>query len=111
MVKATPTKSRTPFYGILLLLAVAGAGGIYYSVTSGKPKPIELPKGTPLPTAEGYLRGDPNAAITIIEFADFECPGCGQFATVTEPASEWAPAPGPRLSRERPRPRNGPSAT
>ena len=57
MVKATPTKSRTPFYGILLLLAVAGAGGIYYSVTSGKPKPIELPKGTPLPTAEGYLRG------------------------------------------------------
>ena len=85
MVKATPTKSRAPFYGILLLLVVAGAGGIFYSVTGGKPKPIELPKGTPLPKAEGYLRGNPDAAITIIEFADFECPGCGQFATVTEP--------------------------
>ena len=30
MVKATPTKSRTPFYGLLLLLAVAGGAGIWY---------------------------------------------------------------------------------
>jgi len=85
VVKATPTKSRTPFYGVLLLLALAGAGGIWYSINGAKQKPIELAKGTPLPKAEGYLRGDPNAAVTIIEFADFECPGCGQFANVTEP--------------------------
>ena len=84
MVKATPTKSRTPFYGLLLLLVAAGTGGILYSMNS-KPAPIELPKGTPLPKAEGYLRGDSSAPVSIIEFADFECPGCGQFATVTEP--------------------------
>jgi protein-disulfide isomerase len=29
--------------------------------------------------------GNPTAPVEIIEFADFECPGCGQFATVTEP--------------------------
>ena len=85
MVKATPTKSRTPFYGVLLLLALAGAGGIWYSINGAKQKPIELAKGTPLPKAEGYLRGDPNAPVTIIEFADFECPGCGQYANITEP--------------------------
>jgi protein-disulfide isomerase len=29
--------------------------------------------------------GRPDAPVKIIEFADFECPGCAQFATVTEP--------------------------
>ena len=85
MVKATPTKSRTPFIAVLLLLIAAGGGGIWYAITGAKPKPITLAPGTPLPTAEGYLRGDPKAPITIVEFADFECPGCGSFAAVTEP--------------------------
>lgn len=85
MVKATPTKSRTPFYVLLLAIAAAAGGGIWYSMTGGKPEPITLAPGTPLPKAEGYLRGDPNAPVTIIEFGDFECPACGQFAAVTEP--------------------------
>ena len=29
--------------------------------------------------------GSPSAPIEVLEFADFECPGCGQFATLTEP--------------------------
>ena len=85
MVKATPTKSRTPFYVLLLVILAASGGGIWYSITNAKTAPITLAPGTPLPKAEGYLRGDPNAAITIIEFGDFECPACGQFASVTEP--------------------------
>lgn len=86
MVKATPTKSRTPFYGLLLLLAVAGGAGIWYSMMA-KPKPISLDESltASLPAAEGYLRGNPNAPVTIMEFADFECPGCGQFATLEGP--------------------------
>ena len=35
--------------------------------------------------AQGYTLGNPDAPVQIIEFADFECPGCAQFATVTEP--------------------------
>jgi protein-disulfide isomerase len=35
--------------------------------------------------AEGYLLGSPNAPVEVIEFADFECPACGQYATITEP--------------------------
>ncbi|MCC6245281.1 MAG: DsbA family protein [Gemmatimonadaceae bacterium] len=86
MAKATPTKSRAPFYGVLLVLAAAGGAGIWYSMQN-KPKPIVLDESVTanLPPAEGYLYGKPDAPITIMEFADFECPGCGQFATLEGP--------------------------
>lgn len=86
MVKATPTKSRSPFYGVLAILAVAGGAGIWYAIQS-RPKPIVLDESlvANLPKAEGYLRGNPDAPVTIMEFADFECGGCAQFATLEEP--------------------------
>ncbi len=84
-MKASPKKkSNTGFLAIIGLVIVAGGAGIWTTMQN-KPKPIELAPGTPLPAAEGYLRGDPNAPITIMEFADFECPGCGQFATLQGP--------------------------
>lgn len=84
MVKATKKKSNGAFLPIVLLVLAVGGGAIFYKIQS-KPKPIELAPGTPLPTAEGHLRGNPNAPITIMEFADFECPGCGQFAALQGP--------------------------
>ena len=35
--------------------------------------------------AEGHVLGSPTAPVEVLEFADFECPSCAQFATVTEP--------------------------
>lgn len=32
-----------------------------------------------------HFKGDPDAQITIIEFADFQCPFCGRFFAQTEP--------------------------
>ncbi len=40
--------------------------------------------------ATGVERGDPNAPITIMEFGDFQCPACQQFATLVKPQLDLA---------------------
>ena len=40
--------------------------------------------------ATGVERGDPNAPITILEFGDFQCPACQQFATFVKPEIDMA---------------------
>jgi len=36
--------------------------------------------------AQGITRGDPDAPITIVEFGDYQCPGCAGFASLVEPS-------------------------
>lgn len=85
MATVTPKKKSGLFLPAVVALLAIGAGAIYWQVASNKPKPITLAASTPLPKADGYLRGNPDAPVTIIEFADFECPGCANFATLQEP--------------------------
>lgn len=40
--------------------------------------------------AQGMVLGDPAAPVTIYEFGDYQCPGCGQFALQTKPLIETA---------------------
>ena len=85
MAKIAPAKSRTPFYILIAVVLVVGAVGIWYTMKGNEQVPITLAPGTTLPPASGYVRGDSTLPVSIIEFADFECPGCGQFATLQEP--------------------------
>lgn len=78
----------TGFYYVLAAIAVVGASILGYTLLR---KPA-MPVGTEVTfdpatsgPARGYTLGNPDAPVKIIEFADFECPGCAQFATVTEP--------------------------
>lgn len=85
MAKVTPKKkSNTGFIAVVVVVLAAGGAGLWATMQN-RPAPIELPSGAPAMKAEGYLRGNPNAPVSIIEFADFECPGCGQFATLQGP--------------------------
>lgn len=74
------------FYIALGAVALVGIAVIAW-VMSRQQEPMgpgPVPVGTPL-AAEGYVLGDTSAPVEITEFADFQCPACAHFATVTQP--------------------------
>ena len=88
--QARGASSRRGFFLALLVVAVMGVGAITWAMQRGRAaaRPIEVPVAVANPNAprpEGYVLGRADAPVEIVEYADFECPGCGQFATVTEP--------------------------
>ncbi|MGH7654894.1 MAG: DsbA family protein [Gemmatimonadaceae bacterium] len=73
------------FVGAIVLVALAGVAGLGYALSHRGPNVIivdpNIPAGAPL----GHLMGKADAPVQVMEFGDFECPACGDFATVTEP--------------------------
>ena len=76
------------FYWLLGVVALIGVGAIGYVATKPKAGPTDVKNvadTTNAGAAQGYLMGKVDAPVKILEYADFECPGCAGFATVTEP--------------------------
>lgn len=71
--------------GVLAAIAVIGVAalGYAYSTSKNKVKTVD-PNMKPL-VAEGHVLGNPTAPLQVLEFGDFECPQCGNWAVVTEP--------------------------
>ena len=85
-VKNARKQSKGPFYAIVGVVALLGVGSLVYLANKrGETAVATLDPNLPPVKAVGYTLGNPDAPVEIIEFADFECPGCGQFANVTEP--------------------------
>lgn len=95
--RTVPTSTVSPlpiFYGALLLIALLG-GMLLFTQRPSPPaapvqpssalvRPLHAPSGT---TSEGFAyKGDPNAPVKVIEYADFQCPACGYFFQALEPA-------------------------
>ncbi len=80
-----PKKSSVPFYALLAVIAAVGGYALYTVTRPKAPEAIAVNPAAPPVEAEGYLYGNPDAPITIIEYADFECPGCAQFAVLDIP--------------------------
>ena len=82
--------SLTPLYAILGLIVLAGAYVLYSQTQKGggeaasAPVPVVMDPAA-LQRLPGMSIGRADAPITILEFADFQCPGCGQWATFMEP--------------------------
>ena len=84
----------TKFYWVFGAVAVIGVGSFMYSMGANTfgtaaSEPIEIEglddMGTLAELAQGVTKGDPAAPITIVEFADYQCPGCGAFALSVKP--------------------------
>jgi protein-disulfide isomerase len=73
------------FWIALGIVAVIGIGALSWMASRPKRASATIDPTLPALKAEGYLMGSPSAPVEVIEFADFECAGCGQFATITEP--------------------------
>jgi len=90
------------FYVVLGVTAVIAAGALGWSVLQGGPSSAAMTPIASIVTGEmedlgalvamatGVERGDPNAPITIMEFGDFQCPSCQQFATFVKPPIDAA---------------------
>lgn len=84
----------TKFYWILGAVAVLGIGAVGYSVGSGTlgkaaTEPVDVEgldnMETLVSLAQGVTKGSADAPITIAEFADYQCPGCGAFTLTVKP--------------------------
>ena len=87
-----PSSNRAIFFGALIAIVVIGGGAILY-LTKNPPSQQQNQEaydqlrqqyakaGPPDP----YTLGNPKASVVVEEFADFECPSCGRYATITEP--------------------------
>ena len=73
------------FWIALGVVAVIGVGALSYVATRPKTTSTQIDPTLPALKAQGYLLGQPSAPVEVVEYADFECPSCGQFATLTEP--------------------------
>jgi protein-disulfide isomerase len=85
VVKRQRAGRNRALYASLAVIALVGAFLIYRS--AGQPARATTIADVPASNlqAEGYLKGNADAPVQILEFADFECPACAQFATITEP--------------------------
>jgi protein-disulfide isomerase len=73
------------FVGVLVIVAAVGVAALGYALSHSGQKVMIVDPRIPAGAAEGHLMGNANAPVQVLEFGDFECPACGNFATVTEP--------------------------
>ena len=95
MVKNTASKkvvkdarggNKRVFYIAIGALAVAGIAFLSYTTMKpSAPTSFQLDSAIALVPNQGHVMGSDSALVEVVEFADFECPACGQFASLTKP--------------------------
>lgn len=83
---ARKSDSKRWFYILIAVLLIVGIATIGYQATKPTAQSVfEMDSTITLVENQGHVIGSDTALVEVVEFADFECPACGQFATITEP--------------------------
>lgn len=95
--RGTGGNDMKKFYWVFGAVAVIGVVAVGYSVGSSTlgtaaTEPVNV-EGLDnmerlVQLAQGVTKGDSGAPVTIVEFADYQCPGCGAFALSVKPQIE-----------------------
>ena len=86
VVKEARGGNKRVFYIALGALAVAGIAFLSYATMKPQaPTSVVLDSAIALVPNQGHVIGSDTAPVEVVEFADFECPACGNFATLTKP--------------------------
>lgn len=87
VVKGARKGSNRGFYIALAAVAIVGIAALAYVMMRGSQASLvtEVDPTLPPVDAVGYVIGDSTAPVEVLEFADWECGACAQFATLTAP--------------------------
>ncbi len=83
--KASTSRAMRRFYILIGVIAVAGITALAYLTVKPQSAASQWDSTLPKLDAMGHTEGSDSAQVKVVEFADFECPICGEFATLTEP--------------------------
>jgi len=81
----------TRFYLLLLLVAVVAGVFMWKGSRGGSQDAAATPAGSTVVVSaadsafKGYVLGAETAPVEVVEYADFQCPHCGEFANVQFP--------------------------
>ena len=79
-----PTLKRVIFWIIFIAIIVLVVWGMVVASNKGQGSPnAPVPLSTPV-TSSDWSEGSSSAPVTIVEYADFECPACQAYAPVLE---------------------------